>query len=231
VIDRRLAGDANSMTPINLLTTCQVVRISVPLTGRRTLDLDGYPGASDPPFFELSFAAGKLPVDELNLGGQCKISFDVGGLIYVVRAQIDQILSPRKLRLAPVQSYSNIQKREFFRVDTELVLSYRAPDEEQLRPPAKYPVNLSGGGIRFPVDRRYRLRETLEVHIYLKDLNQPDAKCSGQIVRIDEMGDGQLGVALKFLRITPADQEKLISFCFSQQRELLRRRVQIKHDT
>lgn len=218
------------MATIELLADNQVVRINIPLIGRRVLALDCIPENTTPPFFEVSFVPDQLPVDELDLGGQCTISFDIGGLVYVVRANIDKVLSSQRLRLANVQSYSNMQKREYFRIDTEVSLIYQTADHETGREAPNTKVSLSGGGIRFPVDSKFRMRDKVDVKLCLKDFPEVDAECIGQVVRIDETHDGQMEIALSFVEISPQDRDKIISYCFAQQREQLRKRVQVKPD-
>jgi len=215
------------MAPIDLLAECQLVRINVPLIGRRMLALDCVPESTDPPFFEVAFFPGQLPVDEIDMGGQCTISFDVGGLVYVVRANIDAIISPLRLRLANVQSYSNMQKREYFRVDTELSLLYQSDRDNEEQPVPNAKVNLSGGGIRFPVEDRFRMRDKVDVKLSLKGLPEIDAECTGRVVRIDEGHDGGIEIALAFIEISPKDRDRIISYCFAQQRQQLRKRVKV----
>lgn len=192
------------------------------------MTLDCFPVETAPPHFEVQFNNNQLPHEQLDLNGQCSISFDVGGLIYVVRAKIAEVVSPSRLKLVTVQSFSNIQKREYFRVDTELFVKYRREDEDGAGQPVRARVNLSGGGIRFPVNRRFRVRDRLDVQLFFDQFNKLDARCIGQIVRIDEPESGEIEVALRFVEIKPADRDRIISFCFAQQREVLRRRVQVK---
>ncbi|ORJ63474.1 flagellar brake protein [Geothermobacter hydrogeniphilus] len=216
------------MAPIDLLAECPLVRINVPLIGRRMLALDCTPEETIPPFFEVTFSPGQLPIDEIDPGGQCTISFDVGGLVYVVRANIDKIIPPRRLRLANVQSYSNMQKREFFRVDTEVSLLYRSDKEPIQKRVSNARVNLSGGGIRFPVEGRFRMRDKVDVKLCLKGFPEVDAECVGRVVRIDETDNGKVEIALAFVEIAPRDRDRIISYCFAQQREQLRKRVKVK---
>lgn len=218
------------MAPIDLLADCELVRINVPLIGRRVLALDCVPDDTTPPFFEVTFLPGQLPFDQIDVGGQCSLSFDVGGLVYVVRANIDRVIPPRRLRLAKVQSYSNIQKRDYFRVDAELSLFYRTEEPPLQRRIHNTTVNLSGGGIRFPVEGNFRMRDKVEVKLSLKGSPEVDTECTGRVVRIDEGQDGQVEIALAFVEISPKDRDRIISYCFSQQREQLRKRIKVKPD-
>lgn len=220
------------MVPVNLITSCQIVRVQLPLTGRRVMALDSFPVKANPPEFELRFYPGQLPVNELDHAGQCSISFDVGGLIYVVRAKISEVLSDNELRLMSVQSYSSDQKRQHFRVDTELFVNYCAVDEEPSsllnKAPDKVPVNISGGGIKFPVSQRFNMREKINLKLFFEEFPKLDAECIGEVVRLEETNDGHLQVCLQFVDISQADQDRIISYCFAKQRELLRSRVQVK---
>jgi len=216
------------MAPIDLLATHQLVRINVPLLGRRVLELDCVPVENSPPYFQVEFLPGQLPCDEIDTGKQCTLSFDVGGLVYVVRANIAEIIPPRRLRLANVRSYSNIQKREYFRVNTEVSLQYQLAAGTEPHEISDTSVNLSGGGIRFPIEGRVRLRDRVAVRLCLNGLPEVDAECTGRVVRIDENPDGKMEIALTFIEISPRDRDRIISHCFAQQREQLRKRVKVK---
>ncbi len=219
------------METIELLADNQVVRINVPLTGHRTLSLDCIPERVGSGFFDVSFFPGQLPVGELDLEGQCVLSFDVGDMVYVVRAEIESLSESGKLRLVNIESFSSSQKREYFRIDTELSLFYRPVDKDVEHIAEKAKVNLSGGGIRFPADTHLRLRDRILVRLCFDDLTEIDTECVGQVVRIDEKRGGHMEVAVAFLDISPKDRDKIISYCFARQREQLRKRVQVKEDS
>ncbi|RME39512.1 MAG: hypothetical protein D6794_03730, partial [Deltaproteobacteria bacterium] len=87
------------METLELLVDNQIVRINVPLIGRRTLSLDCVPQSIDHPTVEVSFLPGQLPVEEIDFDGQCTLSFDVGDMVYVMRANIESVPAPGKLRL------------------------------------------------------------------------------------------------------------------------------------
>ncbi|TYP00169.1 PilZ domain-containing protein [Geothermobacter ehrlichii] len=218
------------METIELLADNQVVRINVPLIGRRTLSLDCIPERVENGFFDVSFFPDQLPAEELDLEGQCTLSFDVSDMVYIVRARIDSLSASGKLRLINVESFSSGQKREYFRIDTELSLLYRPVDQDEEHAAEKTRVNLSGGGIRFPASTHLRLRDKIMVKLCFGDLTEIDAECVGQVVRIDEKRGGHMEVAVAFLDISPKDRDKIISYCFARQREQLRKRVRVKDD-
>ncbi|RMF44519.1 MAG: hypothetical protein D6751_08945 [Deltaproteobacteria bacterium] len=218
------------METLELLVDNQIVRINVPLIGRRTLSLDCVPQSIDHPTLDVGFLPGQLPVEEIDFSGQCTLSFDVGDMVYVVRANIDGIPGPGKLRLINVQSYTSTQKREFFRIDTELSLYWQPLDEDRSHSAPNARVNLSGGGIRFPTDKRLSIRDEVAVKLCFDDQTTIDAECVGRVVRVDEKRNGQIEVAVAFTDIDPKDRDRIVSFCFARQREQLRQRVQVRSD-
>jgi len=219
------------MTLANLVDEQELVRIALPLQGHRTLGLDATLSLEEESHFCAHFRPGQLPVDELDFGPLCNVTIEKADKLTIIKAKIEQVLSPGLLRLRSIETVTNLQNREYFRVETALMVGFRHLDEadESLTP--LVPVNLSGGGIRFPINRKFHLRDKLSLKLFLEQFPQTNAHCVGQVVRIDPKKDGEMEIALRFIDINARDRDRIISYCFARQREHLRKRVKVKEGT
>lgn len=218
---------------LKLLAACQMANMQIPLLGNRLLSIDCEPGAVDPPHFEVQFYPGQFQPEELDLAGHCIISFKADQLIHVIHAEITEVVSDHRFTLTAIHSYTNTQQREYYRVDTDIHVQYQriaAPAQRTANPgnPEKLQVNLSGGGVRFPAADQFKLKERLKLHLFLDGFQTGAVECMGQIVRIADDRHGEQQICLNFVGISQIDRDRIISYCFAKQRELLRKRIKIK---
>jgi len=122
-----------------------------------------------------------------------------------------------------------VQKREFFRVDTEIALTFRRMKEGRngQHTPYRGAVNLSGGGIFFPVQEKIQVKEKLALDLFLRPDSGWTASATGQVVRLIHSGRDRTGLGIRFVEIEPLERDKVISFCLAEQRRLLQTRVRI----
>ncbi|MCD6527773.1 MAG: PilZ domain-containing protein [Desulfuromonas sp.] len=180
------------------------------------------------PYLEVKFRPGELPMDKVRAGGKMLLSLDTRAGTVSMYAHIDEIVSPRVLRLLGAESFAFAQQREYFRVNTSIKVVY-AKETLSSNPSPKVPtatINLSGNGVLISVEEKLAVGDLFEVEFHLPDANSV-VTCRSMIVRVDEKLRGGYEVAMKFHAIEPEDLDRLISFCLAEQRRLLRTKVQI----
>jgi len=113
--------------------------------------------------------------------------------------------------------------RELFLLRNERLARLVASSSDQALQLRK--VNLSGNGVKFWSMSRYSAGATLQFDMDLEDLGE--LKVQGQVLRCERetyQGRQLWGVACKFAEIREEEQERIITFTFKKQRELLRQR-------
>lgn len=205
------------------------VRILLPITGAPPLPLECVARSENPPFIDAHFLPDQLPAGRLDTEGECQLSFETGGQAHAFKARIDKVVSSERLRLQAVQAFNREQQREYFRIDVELTLKYRRLSEGEggaaRRVQAK--VNLSGGGLWFPIKEILESKEKLSVEIFLPGSPPMRAFAIAEVIRMTGADEDSRGVAMKFSEIEESDRDEIVGFCFAEQRRQLRNRVRI----
>ena len=216
------------MPALEHLEEYRVVKVVLPLQEGAQQLIDGVAKTTTPPQFEVTFLPDQLNVENLIIKDPCQVSFDVAGATMSVRARIISVLSDAKLQLEMVESFSHEQKRAYFRVDADLPVSYwQLSESSPLARSIRTPVNISGGGLRLPVDDELAKGAEVGLEIVL-EIGQPRViECVAQVVRTFHMGGGATQVALSFVDIEQEDQDAIVSYCLAEQRKQLRLKVQV----
>lgn len=216
------------MSVLDQLQDYRVVKVVLPLAEGGQQLIDGVAKATTPPEIEVTFLPEQLDVESLNLGETCQISFDVGGSTRSVRAKISSVVSDAKLQLEMVESFTHVQKRAYFRVDADLSVSYWVLEEEcPLARSIQTPVNISGGGVRLPVDEPLPEGVKLGLELVLDGPEPKVVECAARVVRSYEGGPTGKQVALTFVDLEEEDQDAIVAYCLAEQRKQLRLKVQV----
>ncbi len=126
----------------------------------------------------------------------------------------------------PVAAF--VEEREFFRIDAEITLQYwPIMFGAGLNEACTLEVNLSGGGMRFPKLTPLSHGQKIWLQISLPGSCSSKICCLGEVVRTVVLDDGQSQVAVRFVNLSPRDQDKIVAFCFAEQRKELRRQVRV----
>lgn len=215
------------MSVLNHLKDYRVVKVCLPLQNEQQQSLDGVAKITTSPQFEITFLPDQLKTEDLNRAEFCQVTFDVAGENKSIKARIDEVAGEAKLLLEMVDSFTHIQKREYFRVDADLSVSYWVIDDEN--PTAKSvqtSVNISGGGLRLPVTELMKKGTRLGLEIVV-DAPQPSVvECVGEVVGIYDV-DGVKQLALCFADIEDEDQDIIVAYCLAEQRKQLRLKVKV----
>lgn len=215
------------MSALDHLKDYRVVKATLPLKEQKQQMLDAVAKVTTPPLFEVTFLPDQLNTDELDFKQFCRITFDVAGENRSIKAKIDSIPADAKLLLEMVDAFTYIQKREYFRVDAALSLSYWVIDED--RPAAKSvqtPVNISGGGIRIPVREKIKNGTRVGLELVIDSPQSAVVECVAEVVGNYEVG-GERQLALKFVDIEDEGQDAIIAYCLAEQRKQLRLKVKV----
>lgn len=221
------------MSALDLLDDYRVAHIELRLSNGQPLHLDCVVRAINPPIFEATFLPDVLPLTELDLDGKCKVAFECGGPTYTLEARIEKADSPERLLLVELTSFTHVQKRAFFRVDAETEVHYcvlcddgceRNGEVEMAGVTARGRVNLSAGGIRFPVEQPLPSGQRLLLEIRLE---RRRVRGIGRVVRMLGGGEEPLQVAVEFDDLDADARDSIMAFCFADQRRQLRLKVQL----
>ena len=215
------------MSALNHFKDYRVVKITLPLLGGKQQVLDGVAKVTTAPQFEITFLPDQLHVDQLDFEEFCVIAFDIAGEGKTIKAKLDSSPQEAKLLLEMVDSFSYVQKREYFRVDAELAVSFWRVDEEN--PAAKSlqtAVNISGGGIRLPVEEHLPMGTRIGLEIVVDSPQATVVECVGEVVNIYKIGNSYC-CGLKFIDIEEEGQDAIVAYCLAEQRKQLRLKVTV----
>ncbi len=215
------------MSILDYLKDYRVVRVQLPLLDGKLLGLDGVAKLTETPRFEVTFLPDQLNLDQLDMRGFCRVTYDVVGVDKTLKARIDSSLSDVKLLLEMVDTFAFVQKREYFRVDADLSVSYWLADSEN--PQARSvqtPVNISGGGMRFPVPETFAPGTRVGLEVVIDSPLPAVVECVAEVVGTHDLG-GEKQMALKYVDIEEEGQDAIIAYCLAEQRKQLRLKVKV----
>ncbi len=214
------------MSVLDHLQDYRVVKVTLPLEGGKQAQLDGVAKLTSPPQFEMTFLPDQLEKLALDRDTTCRVMLDVAGEHKSITARIIDQPTAERLLLEQVESFVHKQKREYFRVDADLSVSYWTIDEANpVASSVASSVNISGGGIRLPVTQK--LPEGARVGFEII-IDEPAVVIEGvgEVVAYYGNGDG-LAAAFKFIGLEEEDQDAIVSFCLAEQRKQLRLKVKV----
>jgi len=216
------------MSVLDQLNEYRVVRVVLPLQEGGQQLIDGVAKTTTPPQLEITFLPDQLNTEDLNQEEPCQISFDVAGATKSIRAKITSVLSDAKLQMEMVESFTHVQKRAYFRVDADLSVSYWVLSEgTPLARSIHTPVNISGGGVRIPVDEPVKDGTEIGLEIILDAPDPRVVECVAKAVRTYDGGPTGRQVALTFVDLDEEDQDAIVAYCLAEQRKQLRLKVQV----
>ena len=208
-----------------MITDYKLVELSLPLKDAAPLLVECVVQPISDTCMEATFLPNQIPMDRLDMEVPCRIALFHDGKNLVIETSMEQMPNPVKLRLHVDRSFTYIQKREYFRVDVDVEVRYRPISEgcKGVLRSVRGQVNLSGGGIAFPVTEDFMEGERLYLQL---ELDNATVECVGELVRMFALKPGAAGAALKYVQISPREQDKVVAFCFDAQRRMLKRKVE-----
>jgi len=186
----------------------------------------------DAPCFELFFPPQAWKSSALALGVNCQITVRYKGVPVNLIAELDQILSDRKLRFIAREPIKPEALREYFRVSINTIINIGyipGPREVKTR---KWKmigttVDLSASGVLGLFAEKPLSTNRIQIRI-TDPATQRTISCRGHVVRTYRMRKQRYQVALHFDNLEQNVRDKLIACCFAEQRKQLRKNVGIE---
>ncbi|MBW2186583.1 MAG: PilZ domain-containing protein, partial [Deltaproteobacteria bacterium] len=171
------------------------------------------------PYLELKFRPNELPIELIKMAGKILLSLDTRAGTVSMYTHVDEVISPRVLRVLGTESFSFAQQREYFRAIKVLyckeTMSSAVSTVEQ-----SVTVNMSGSGTLISSESKAAMGDTFELEFHVPEADP--IECKGLVVRVDDKLRGGYELALHFHNIEHEDRDRVISFCLAEQRRQLR---------
>lgn len=206
------------------------VKVYLPIQDGGKIPLEGIGHVEAATILRVNFSSESIP-DNVNKMGEFRLFFNQGGPTFSLCGGIRQVVDENQIFLTVEEAFEHPQKRQHFRINVEVPVKYWKDDDSvlvpEIRPALSDRVNLSAGGIMFKADINASPGEYLGLEISIPGPKPATVRCTGEIVRVSNRGRNSRDVALKFTEIEEQDQEKIFRFCFSEQRQQLRKKVEV----
>ena len=186
--------------------------------------------------FFLNFKAGVLPTESIDEKKSAIIIVDLGGSNISLEAAIVNVSSEQQIEFRIQSTVDHEQLREFFRVDaTTKVFStslkpavFGGGDKTKSWEIPGKTIDISGSGILAIFPEKLPGNNSLKLKIMIPDGIDTPVSVLAQQVRNQEIAKDKWEVAFHFNDIKSEDRDRLMGYCFTLQRELLRLKVRVK---
>jgi c-di-GMP-binding flagellar brake protein YcgR len=119
------------------------------------------------------------------------------------------------------EDISREQRRSFLRVEAQLEIAVRFGDKFRF---TAITDDVGGGGLSFRTDRKWPLVPGTVLSCWLllsyRNGNIAHAKFEGEIVRVKPVEPDHHLIMVRFIEIQPAEQQKIIQYCFERQLDM-----------
>jgi c-di-GMP-binding flagellar brake protein YcgR len=197
----------------------------------RIADLQGDIASIELPISEKTGRTGLFPI-----GSVCDVWY-IGedGARYEFRAEIvgrqSEQIPLLLMKLPPKEHVKRTQRRNYMRINTSVEIAVKTEDKIRNYHFLARTESLSGGGLSFACEEKYRFKEGDRLHIWLslpsKTGSVAHAFAVMEIVRIrqpEEPDKPQL-IYGKFVRINESDRAKIVRACYERQLELRKKGI------
>ncbi len=186
--------------------------------------------------FFLNFKAGALPIEAIDEKKSAIVIVDLGGPNVSLEAAIVNIISEQQIEFRIESTVDHEQLREFFRVDaTTKVFStslkpavFGGGDKTESWEIPGETIDISGSGILAIFPKKLPDNKQLKLKIMIPDDIDTPVSVLAQQVRSQEIAKDKWEVAFHFNDINSEDRDRIMGYCFTIQRELLRLKVRVK---
>ena len=113
-------------------------------------------------------------------------------------ACIEKVINPQKLRLSCFKTVTQAQKRQFFRVDTEVAVDLQHYSDNQAAAMVGESINISGSGILVSFPGSLEKKKGIWLEIELQEPHNRDIRCICHVVRVSKGYAGDHQVAFHF---------------------------------
>ena len=84
-------------------------------------------------------------------------------------------------------------------------------------------VNLSASGVRFAIDEKVEIGDVIEIKMLLPSYPPIGILTYGNVVRVNDAGNGQYEIALHFLDMEDEVRNEIIKYAVKRQRDIIRK--------
>ncbi|NCA99967.1 MAG: hypothetical protein EOM70_11395 [Clostridia bacterium] len=214
--------EVNAMTltdePLNVLHDWHLVEILVPTTQGEPLQLDGMARLHGTNQLDLQLFPSDWPVSGLDPHAGWHLQCDQGMHFHTIRASLEKQDHPRRIRLRIEQHEVHEHQRRNLRVETAIYLAFwKDQPGEMARPqPARTQVSLSQQGLSFLTEDTLRTGTLLSLQMILPGTTLESLHCEAQVLSLGNATRKGRKMALKIVRITSEDREKIAMFCLAE---------------
>jgi c-di-GMP-binding flagellar brake protein YcgR len=192
----------------------------------RIADLQGDIASIEMPISEKTGRIGRFPIHSV-----CNVWYlGEDGACYEFRVEIvgrrDEQIPLLLIKMPPKEHVKRTQRRNYLRVKTSVDMAVKTEDKVRNYHFLARTNELSGGGLSFACEEKYRFKAGDRLHIWLSLPNKTGSVAHAfavmEIVRCRqamEPGKPQL-ISGKFVRITESDRAKIVRACYERQLEL-----------
>jgi len=107
-----------------------------------------------------------------------------------------------------------------------LILEHLQLESEGLIKAEDMPVNISASGIRFKMKEKVDIGDVIEIKMLLPTYPPVGILTYGNIVQVNDLGNGEYEVALYFSDMDDEVKDEIIQYALKRQREILRKNKQ-----
>ncbi len=159
------------------------------------------------------------------------IRLGIGSRAATVRMHMYKVESDDKALFEPVEIEQEEQNRAYFRI--QACFETKIIPKHKLKDTCKYyqgqVKDISGGGLLMHTKEHYKPGTDLDLEFSLGIHGQQIfVYCSAMVVRCLSLGHKGYETAVEFLDLVEEQRDAIMAYCFAQQREQLREKVQVK---
>jgi len=218
----------NIAKTISRIPDSESAEIDISTKAGQTLRLNCIYKESDSPEFFLVFPPKKLP-DDIDPEKLCPISIKLEQKALTLSAKITSINGDRTLELTAKDTVKPESLREYFRVDTKLmvVVDYNPENvegEDHSWTLEGQTLDISGSGILTILPEEPQTMHKITLNLCITE-GKDTISCTGHIVRTKRLRKGKYQVAFHFDTMKPKERDAIISYCLQEQRNRLRDKV------
>ncbi len=183
-------------------------------------------------YFEILCPPKSWDIKQLQIGLNCQLAIKHKGNTINIVAELDQVVTDRKLGFIAREPLKPEEMREFFRVsiNTPLELGY-TPGPKEVKVTAwnmiGTTIDLSGCGVLGLFAEKPPSTNRLVIQI-ANPSNQDKIICVGHVVRSYRMRKKRYQVAIHFDNIDQKTRDKVIACCLTEQRKQLRENIELE---
>lgn len=205
------------------------VGVNLTTSSKNQLKINGVAGVLEPPALEIRFPENTLPkAERIDPEADCLIFIETGEIV-TLTSSLKDFPGKDRLRVMVREVVQHMDKRDYYRGPAERVdiswsrkSRHAQKDQEWFQARG---VNISCGGILFNTNQPITPKERLLIEIDLPGPVHKKIICQASVIRVNTVKKDAYFAALQFHNLDPEHCDNIMSFCFAEQRRILREQV------